>query len=523
MKSMPNTTGRDPVSSGVFLDPPRATIHYPLSTIRSLLPPGAPCWPDVAEPEPGSQAEPVARPLEGLKLRLAVVDDPALAAAVVRVHGEWNAQTGAEFQVEQVTEKDLANAEALPADAVLCPSHLLGGLAERKLLAPVPPPILHDAEWGGIFELLRLREAAWANEIMAVPFGSPVFCCYYRADLLEKLGRRPPRTWAEYQDLAKLLAEEGRAERGEGRRWCGTIEPLAPGWADSCSWPEPHPMPNTATTTPRCSTSTRWSRWWPARRWFRHWRSLSPRPNSAPRSVPLRSGGGSRGVLGGAVRDGADLAHGSKRRGKGEGGRGRAGRFSDQFSNQFTESADSRGLRRITRLAAGIQPQRIRMGHSAGRRRSAGALAGDLRPAGRGQCEVGPHPGRLPIAALALRQPHESADQRGQPGDDALPAVEPEIARPMGGETGFRRWRPCSTATPPRPHCVTSSGSARCVYPAGPNIWPPWTRPWRQPSAARKPPLDALLQADKKWREITARLGLDRQRAAYRHSLGLGE
>jgi ABC-type glycerol-3-phosphate transport system substrate-binding protein len=37
----------------------------------------------------------------------------------------------------------------------------------------------------------------------------------------------------------------------------------------------------------------------------------------------------------------------------------------------------------------------------------------------------------------------------------------------------------------------------------------------------KKSPQEALLQADKKWREITARLGLDRQRAAYRHSLGL--
>ena len=36
-----------------------------------------------------------------------------------------------------------------------------------------------------------------------------------------------------------------------------------------------------------------------------------------------------------------------------------------------------------------------------------------------------------------------------------------------------------------------------------------------------KPPLEALLAAEKKWREITQRLGLDRQRAAYRHSLGL--
>ena len=37
----------------------------------------------------------------------------------------------------------------------------------------------------------------------------------------------------------------------------------------------------------------------------------------------------------------------------------------------------------------------------------------------------------------------------------------------------------------------------------------------------QEPPLDALLQADKTWREITEGLGIDSQRAAYRHSLGL--
>ena len=30
--------------------------------------------------------------------------------------------------------------------------------------------------------MLKLREAVWGNQTMAVPFGSPVFCCYYRAD-----------------------------------------------------------------------------------------------------------------------------------------------------------------------------------------------------------------------------------------------------------------------------------------------------------------------------------------------------
>jgi hypothetical protein len=36
-----------------------------------------------------------------------------------------------------------------------------------------------------------------------------------------------------------------------------------------------------------------------------------------------------------------------------------------------------------------------------------------------------------------------------------------------------------------------------------------------------KSPLDALLETESKWQKISERLGLDRQKAAYRHSLGL--
>jgi multiple sugar transport system substrate-binding protein len=185
-----------------------------------------------SKPVAESETKTTARPLEGRHLRLAVVDDPLLAEAVLRVRGEWNAQTGAELQVDQIAAKDLfeAKIEKLPADALLCASHRLGELAERKLIAPVPQSILRGAEWGDVFELLKLREAAYGGQILAVPFGSPVFCCCYRADLLKTLNRRPPRTWAEYQELAALLAKSG--ERASAKKnWCGAIEPLGKGWA----------------------------------------------------------------------------------------------------------------------------------------------------------------------------------------------------------------------------------------------------------------------------------------------------
>ena len=192
--------------------------------------------------------------LAGAKLRLLVAGDPELAAAAEELRGEWNTQTGSEFQVEQITEGQLDDTHRLTADVLICPSHKLGTLAERKLLAPIPKELLQSphslqspaslqsreslqnnvADWPDVFELLRLSEATWVGQPLAVPFGSPVFTCYYRADLLEKLGRRPPETWAEYQELAELLADRnklGDAAPPDDVQWYGTIEPLAPDWA----------------------------------------------------------------------------------------------------------------------------------------------------------------------------------------------------------------------------------------------------------------------------------------------------
>lgn len=167
-------------------------------------------------------------PLKGVTLRLAMVADPAMAEAVMQLRGEWNAQTGAELEVVELSEDDLRKAETLSTDALIIPSFMLGELAERDLIMPVPKAVTKTDQWAGVFDLPKVREAAWGGRTMAVPFGSPVFCCYYRADLMEKLGRRPPQTWEEYQELAKLLKDH---KPDGSAKWSGTLEPLAPGWA----------------------------------------------------------------------------------------------------------------------------------------------------------------------------------------------------------------------------------------------------------------------------------------------------
>ena len=122
------------------------------------------------------------------------------------------------------------------------------------------------------------REAAWAGQPVALPLGSPILVCYYRADLLDKLGLHPPETWPEYRQLAGRLQHSTAA----GVDRYGSIEPLGPGWAGLTFLAHAAPMPSIRTITPRCSTSRRWSRSSPVRR--------SSAPGGAGRPGEIRAG-----------------------------------------------------------------------------------------------------------------------------------------------------------------------------------------------------------------------------------------
>ncbi len=172
----------------------------------------------------------------GATLRLAVVDDPAMAKVIEQLCTEWTGQSGFELTVDQISQADLTSNPAVEADAIVCPSVLLGLLGHKDLILPLPDQLIRSEQssWSGVFPLLRSRELTWAGKAMAVPFGSPVLTCYYRADLLHKLNRKPPTTWAEYGKLAARLADAHKSEQAAAdakQPWQAAIEPLGPGWA----------------------------------------------------------------------------------------------------------------------------------------------------------------------------------------------------------------------------------------------------------------------------------------------------
>lgn len=183
------------------------------------------------EPQPGSQS------FSGEELTLLVVDDPAVAKACSDLAAEWNARTGASYRVVEVgIDEALAAKHWKAADAAIYPSYLLGPEAKAGHVEALTAESLEDQQVasGDVFPLLRMRVATWGEETYALPCGSPSFVCYYRADLLRKFDRQPPKTWVEYTELAQFLNDRSRLGElapADDAAWSGALEPLAGDWA----------------------------------------------------------------------------------------------------------------------------------------------------------------------------------------------------------------------------------------------------------------------------------------------------
>jgi multiple sugar transport system substrate-binding protein len=179
-----------------------------------------------------------AAPRRDVTIHLLVVDDAALAAAVSQVAGEWKARSGATLVMSETTSAQLLGEKSLSADvdAVIYPPAMLGELAKREWLRSLPEEYAANREldWADTFELLQIAETHWQQSALAVPLGSPVLVCYYRADLFEQFHRRPPRTWKEFHELAEFFSKRenlGEAAPAANAPWHGCVQPLAEGWA----------------------------------------------------------------------------------------------------------------------------------------------------------------------------------------------------------------------------------------------------------------------------------------------------
>ncbi|HZT81774.1 MAG TPA: extracellular solute-binding protein [Gemmataceae bacterium] len=174
----------------------RATIFWAGPALALLALAAAGC--------PGNRTAPAggtAKPYDGVVLKVACPGDPA-AAAVGRYSRPWAAKTGA--KVEVVRYDPAGDPPA--ADAwVLAPAEMPRWAAAGKLLAVPDATRARDAaaRWQGLLPLYRDRLLVWNHKTYAFPLLGEAPVCFYRADLFEEQGKRPPETWEAFADLAE--------------------------------------------------------------------------------------------------------------------------------------------------------------------------------------------------------------------------------------------------------------------------------------------------------------------------------
>jgi len=168
---------------------------------------------------------------ETAKLTLLVLDDPELADAIRR---QWTERGEGELTVSEGSAKDIVEAAkpSINADTVIYPSGMMGMLIESNWIVPVPAKTLRDPNlaWSDIFDLVRLREVSWDRKAYALPLGSPQLALFYRTDIWEKLELKPPTTWEQYAAAITRLRDAAAKDAKLGFQ-IASAEPLANSWA----------------------------------------------------------------------------------------------------------------------------------------------------------------------------------------------------------------------------------------------------------------------------------------------------
>lgn len=124
------------------------------------------------EPATDSTAPEAAR--SEVSLRIAVLDDEPLAAALELLRGEWSERTGGEFEVVRASH-DLWSEAVEGADLAVFASRHLGALCENDWLRPMRESTLNDEElrFNDFFPLVREQEIVYGRQVMALPIGCP--------------------------------------------------------------------------------------------------------------------------------------------------------------------------------------------------------------------------------------------------------------------------------------------------------------------------------------------------------------
>ncbi len=152
----------------------------------------------------------------------------------------FEAMTGAKIVFKTVSFGDVYNTIAADYktgtndyDLIIFSPIWLPDFVNANYLADLTPQVEADSslEWDDIVPFFQKYGGTYNNKTYGIPVDGDYYMLYYRSDLLEKAGLKPPSTWDEYLAIAKKF--HGKDLNGDGTPDYGSCLPKQPnhvGW-----------------------------------------------------------------------------------------------------------------------------------------------------------------------------------------------------------------------------------------------------------------------------------------------------
>ncbi len=163
------------------------------------------------------------KPFEGIEVNILTFTGPQIAEPLQRRGPDFTALTGAKINVIVVPFSDLYQ-KILTDMATGTNSFDAFVFAPQWMVDYIIPGYLEDLtervqndkdiQWEDIAPFFREFSATYAGRIYTIPLDGDFHMVYYRKDLLEKEGMKPPATWDDYLAIAKAF--HGKDLNGDG-------------------------------------------------------------------------------------------------------------------------------------------------------------------------------------------------------------------------------------------------------------------------------------------------------------------
>ena len=155
-----------------------------------------------------------AKPFEGVQVNILTFTGPQIAEPLQRRGPDFTALTGAKINVSTVPFNELYQ-KILTDMATGTNSFDAFVFAPQWMVDYIVPGYLEDLtprieadpdiQWNDVAPFFRDFSATYGGKIYTIPLDGDFHMGYYRSDLLAEAGLEPPKTWAEYIEVAKTF------------------------------------------------------------------------------------------------------------------------------------------------------------------------------------------------------------------------------------------------------------------------------------------------------------------------------